>query len=559
MSLPNKVTQLGLDVDILKLIVHGGPTDVVQTEGGPVKSIANVIAGAEATLAELAALAPELNQPGGAGKVVMSDGRTVQVTMDALYGDIQALKSYIGEGLSTTNIAEGTRAYFTNARALAASLEGLSLVNAAAVANGDSILVALGKLQKQLNNMTTALNGATRRVGDVFISARGSEYQFPAWLQCDGATYLRASYPQLAALIGGSYPTKRETLSVMGAPTNNVRGVAWSPDSAHMAVARFDSPYIHILMRSGASWIHILQAGGGDYPGRCVAFSPDGVYFAAGRDTISTQLWKRSGNTYTMISGPAGTSANGAYAIPAGLAFSPDGMYLACAPTSGQRMSIFKRSGDVFTALATVEAYSTTDFSSFFGCEFSKDGQHLAICTSSGVFIMKRTGDVFTKLISPLGTSSQARGCSYSNDGSLLVIPTFLGGKVGQVFKRDGDQYTLIQTLTPQADAGNGYTCAFSASGEFLAVGQWAPTGNFLSMYKRDGDLLSLLPKLEYPQNIQPNALAFSPDGNNLAVGTIGGSSEYYGALAVYSIGFDQSKLFRVPTFQGTVPAFIKT
>jgi len=64
---------------------------------------------------------------------------------------------------NTDGLSEGTtNKYLTNARVIASTLTGLDLSNAAAVAAVDSILVALGKLQAQVNSR--ALKGANNDI-----------------------------------------------------------------------------------------------------------------------------------------------------------------------------------------------------------------------------------------------------------------------------------------------------------------------------------------------------------------------------------------------------------
>lgn len=63
-----------------------------------------------------------------------------------------------GSGAETTDeLPEGaTNLYFTTARVLAAVLTGLSLATGTAITSTDSILVALGKLQKQITDLTAS-------------------------------------------------------------------------------------------------------------------------------------------------------------------------------------------------------------------------------------------------------------------------------------------------------------------------------------------------------------------------------------------------------------------
>lgn len=58
---------------------------------------------------------------------------------------------------STDDVLEGSNLYFTTARVLSTLLTGLSLVTGGSIVSTDSVLVAFGKVQKQLNDIGTAL------------------------------------------------------------------------------------------------------------------------------------------------------------------------------------------------------------------------------------------------------------------------------------------------------------------------------------------------------------------------------------------------------------------
>ena len=60
--------------------------------------------------------------------------------------------------LTTANISEVTNLYFTTARVLATLLTGLSLATGGAIVSTDSVLIAFGKIQKQLNDGFTGSN-----------------------------------------------------------------------------------------------------------------------------------------------------------------------------------------------------------------------------------------------------------------------------------------------------------------------------------------------------------------------------------------------------------------
>lgn len=76
--------------------------------------------------------------------------------------------------LTTVNVAENTNLYFTTARVLSTLLSGLSLATGGAIVSTDSVLVAFGKLQKQITDAIAELfwtktgdNIRNNNVGDV--------------------------------------------------------------------------------------------------------------------------------------------------------------------------------------------------------------------------------------------------------------------------------------------------------------------------------------------------------------------------------------------------------
>ena len=65
---------------------------------------------------------------------------------------------------TTSNISEGSNKYFTTARVLATILSGLSLATGGVIVSTDSILVAFGKIQKQIDDLTTSIGNKLDKV-----------------------------------------------------------------------------------------------------------------------------------------------------------------------------------------------------------------------------------------------------------------------------------------------------------------------------------------------------------------------------------------------------------
>lgn len=83
------------------------------------------------------------------------------VTLKRRSADVWALIGQTGTVvLDTDDISEGaTNKYFTEGRVRSSVLTGLSLLTGGAIAAADSVLVALGKLQKQISDAVTAIGG----------------------------------------------------------------------------------------------------------------------------------------------------------------------------------------------------------------------------------------------------------------------------------------------------------------------------------------------------------------------------------------------------------------
>ena len=82
---------------------------------------------------------------------------------------------------TTSNVSEGSNLYFTTARVLATVLSGLSLATGGAIVSTDSILVAFGKIQKQIDDLTTSIGNKLDKVSTsgveraYIINADGSQ------------------------------------------------------------------------------------------------------------------------------------------------------------------------------------------------------------------------------------------------------------------------------------------------------------------------------------------------------------------------------------------------
>lgn len=550
MALSNKVEKFNTNVSRLDQIINGGPDTVVMTDGGPVKSIAHVMADAEAVLAQLAVLGPELAKPGGGDLVRIATGETVTAAVAAIRQDILGLQDFVATELTTTNVKEGDKLFFTATRVLTTKLAELSLVSGAAVTADDTVLSALGKLQKQLNNMVDTLAKASRRVGDVVVTAR-KDYVAPEWLPCDGSTYLRTSYPDLAALLPIQYPSSK-MLDANSQPSHQVQSVAVTSDGAFMAIAiPSSSTTLRVYKRTQPDRFTSVTVNS-QPPSSAygLAFSPDGQYLAvACGGAPYLVVYKRSLDNYNLLSNPPQPS-NQAFAA----AFSANGAYLAIALHNlGGRLALYSRSGDSFTKLPdpALPPEGMTSHS----VAFSPDGTYLALGTSSGqfVYLYKRNGSAFTMLAAlDFPPTNGARGIAFSPDGNHLAVAADSNGVL--VYKRNGDAFAKLSG-GPVAPSGfSAQSVSYSPNGEFLAAGGLSNT--FLLMFRRNGDAYSRVPTPTPTPDVAVYSVAFG-DSLTLSVG-------HYNAPYVtsYRVEYDTNTLFKLPvqSVDGTgLLGYIKT
>ncbi len=82
--------------------------------------------------------------------------------VQSVHGRTGAVVAAVGD-YTTDHITEGTAKFWTNARTLASTLTGFVVGSNLAVAATDTILVAIGKLQRQINELLALLNKTTRQ------------------------------------------------------------------------------------------------------------------------------------------------------------------------------------------------------------------------------------------------------------------------------------------------------------------------------------------------------------------------------------------------------------
>lgn len=198
------------------------------------------------------------------------------------------------------------------------------------------------------NTFTSAL--APYEIGDIRTSYK--TLAAPTWLPSDRSIYLKASYPELANVLGSSAPEVRiadPDVQPPGSPS----GVALSSDGTYLASSHSSSPYMAI--------------------------------------------YKRVGDTVTKLTNPVTTPPNDSFCV----GFSSDDTYLAYGHSSSPFITIYKRSGDTFTKLANPAVLPAAAVTSLV---FTNT--HLILGTTSGINVYFREGDTYTRIPNPTNSTA---------------------------------------------------------------------------------------------------------------------------------------------------------
>lgn len=225
------------------------------------------------------------------------------------------------------------------------------------------------------------------------------------------------------------------------------------------------------------------------------SFSPDGVHFAVSKTTAPfLVIYKRTGDSFVILN----TIDTPPTASISGLAFSPDGDHLVLSITAAPRIAIYRRNGDNYTKIANPSTLPTNYGRVF----FSKDGQYVAISNvGTYVFWYKRAGDTFTNLTN-ISVAGQCSYVDFSSDSQYMAV-LHENAPCLSVFKKGtGDTYTKLPDLTTRPSVTNsslGYTM-FSPDDLYLfSAGE---SGTRIVWHKRSGDTFTALTS----PSIQPSA-----------------------------------------------------
>ncbi len=314
-----------------------------------------------------------------------------------------------------------------------------------------------------------------------------------------------------------SHPSERPLL-VLGhsGKTNDVEGIAFSPDGKTLAIATASVTYLVDVASGHQAGSPLSDPDGAEV--RAVASNPDGRAVATGDEAGRVYLWDPAGGQST----PEATLSDPASARVSALAFSPDGSTLAGGDTGGN-IYLWHVTGT--SATGPFAHLADPARAGIQGIAFSRDGKLMAAGAANGdtyVWPAGSSGEPVATLTDPSGTGVQA--VTFSPNGKTIAA----GDQNGTTYLWSAD--TTGQSADPQAtlpDPGStsGYgvvAVAFSPDGATIAASGF--TGQtYLWSYASRTVIASLTSPDAAGRPVQ--AAEFSPGGTQLATGDASGGT----------------------------------
>jgi 6-phosphogluconolactonase (cycloisomerase 2 family) len=236
---------------------------------------------------------------------------------------------------------------------------------------------------------------------------------------------------------------------------------------------------------------------------------------------------------------------------PAGLAFSPNGAFVATANQTSDSVSVFHVDGasGALTA-ASGSPTSTGPSTAPSSVGFSPDSRLVAVAITQGgagkvlIFSVDATTGALTAVGSPVSTSATAANrVAFSPNGNLLAVSGGTGSVATFSVGSSGGLTNPQTSPTPTANASTN-ALAFNPSGSLLAVTETRPPAKLgypsgevvlMSVNYATGKLTSVPGSLTAVGN-DAGDVAFSRDGSWLAATSVGEIGAGWSTLSVFSV-----------------------
>lgn len=280
----------------------------------------------------------------------------------------------------------------------------------------------------------------------------------------------------------------------------------FSQDGKEIATASMDGSIKLWDGIDGRELLTLARLDSSGYPVwlKCVAFSPDGEWVAAGGESIDDypiRIWRRAtGVVQACLEGHSGPVN--------ACAFSPDGQILATASDDATVKIWLANSGKEISSLSG-HGGPVRD------CAFSPDGRTLLSCsfdrTMRSWFIVHSSGQnpwTFHDNGELMRNDNPLLACSFCPDGTKIIYSDDTG-RIGIINAQSGEMIRSAQIHQNACQA-----CCFSADGRMVTSGVWADDVLRLS----DSGTLKMIAAVTGLTG-GVTACAFSPDGQRIVAG----------------------------------------
>jgi len=268
-------------------------------------------------------------------------------------------------------------------------------------------------------------------------------------------------------------------------PAGNAWSVSWSPNGEFLAVGHGTTPYLTIYQRSKGSLGGTLT---GTITGELADIADvslaatynqstnqtaiNAAIAGANLQTKEIQTWINDRPTLSLLTKLADPSdlpdVSDTAGACFGVAWSPDGQYLAVTTNGTTSLNVYQRSGTTFTKLNAPDDLPPTIGRKV--C-WSPNGKYLCVTASLTPFmaIYEVSGTTLTKLADPASLPpSESSCCQWSPNGKYLAIGSTSTPYL-TIYEQSGTTFTKLDDAD-DLPAGSVASLAWSPNGKFLAA-----------------------------------------------------------------------------------------